>query len=39
MKQINTFTFDIERSGFDHKLITLDKQDDVWKIVTVQNPE
>jgi len=34
-----TFTFDIERSGFDHKLITLEKQEDVWKIVTVQNPE
>ncbi|MFE4242310.1 hypothetical protein [Peribacillus butanolivorans] len=33
------FTFDIERSGFDHKLITLDKQEDVWKIVTVQESE
>ena len=34
-----TFTFDIERSGFDHKLITLEKQEDVWKIITVQDPE
>jgi ABC-type phosphate/phosphonate transport system substrate-binding protein len=33
------FIFDIERSGFDHKLITLDKQDDNWRIVTVQDPE
>ncbi|MDQ7860990.1 hypothetical protein RCO48_08130 [Peribacillus frigoritolerans] len=33
------FTFDIERSGFDHKLITLDKQEEVWKIVAVQDPE
>ena len=33
------FIFDIERSGFDHKLITLEKQDDIWKIVTVQDPE
>ncbi|MCO0599133.1 hypothetical protein NGI46_17115 [Peribacillus butanolivorans] len=33
------FTFDIERSGFDHKLITLDKQEDVWKIVTIQESE
>ena len=33
------FIFDIERSGFDHKLITLEKQEGVWKIVTVQDPE
>jgi hypothetical protein len=33
-----TFTFDIERSGFDHKIITLKKQDGLWKIVTVQDP-
>jgi hypothetical protein len=34
-----SYTFDIERSGFDHKLITLEKQEGVWKIVTVQDPE
>lgn len=34
-----TFTFDIERSGFDHKLITLEKQEGVWKLINVQDPE
>lgn len=34
-----TFTFDVERSGFDHKLITLEKQEDTWKIVKVEDPE
>lgn len=34
-----SFTFDIERSGFDHKLITLEKQEDKWKIVKVADPE
>jgi len=34
-----TFTFDIERNGSDYKLITLEKQEDVWKIITVQDPE
>jgi hypothetical protein len=34
-----TFTFDVERSGFDHKLITLEKQEDKWKIVKVEDPE
>jgi hypothetical protein len=32
-----TFTFDIERSGFDHKLITLEQQDNTWKIVKVED--
>jgi hypothetical protein len=35
----NSFTFDIERSGFDHKLITLEKQEDKWKIVKIADPE
>jgi hypothetical protein len=34
-----TFTFDIERSGFEHKLITFEKQEDTWKIVKVEDPE
>ncbi|MCQ6281829.1 hypothetical protein [Bacillus sp. EB600] len=34
-----TFTFDIERSGIDHKLITLEKQDNTWKIVKVEDPK
>lgn len=33
-----SFTFDIERSGFDHKLITLEKQEDKWKIVKIADP-
>ncbi|MED2974177.1 hypothetical protein P4361_18265 [Fictibacillus sp. B-59209] len=34
-----TFTFDIERSGFDHKAITTEKQEDTWKIVQVKDSE
>jgi len=34
-----SFTFDIERSGFDHKLITLEKQEEKWKIVKIADPE
>ena len=34
-----SFTFDIERSGFDHKLITLEKQEEKWKIVKIEDPE
>jgi PBP1b-binding outer membrane lipoprotein LpoB len=34
-----TFTFNIERSGFEHKLITFEKQEDTWKIVKVEDPE
>lgn len=34
-----TFTFNIERSDFDHKLITLEKQEGVWKIVKVKKAE
>ncbi|QIZ08412.1 hypothetical protein HFZ78_18230 [Priestia megaterium] len=33
------FTFDIERYEIDHKLITLEKQEDVWKIVKVEDPK
>jgi hypothetical protein len=39
LESAKTFTFDIERSGFDHKLITLEKQEDTWKIVKVEDPE
>ncbi|MDN4075494.1 hypothetical protein [Fictibacillus terranigra] len=38
-KDDETFTFDIERSGFDHKAITTEKQDDTWKIVQVNDSE
>lgn len=34
-----TFTFNIERNDFDHKLITLEKQEGVWKIVKVKKAE
>jgi hypothetical protein len=34
-----TFTFDLERSGIDHKLITLEKQENKWKIVKIADPE
>ena len=34
-----TFTFDIERLDVDHTLVTLEKQEGVWKITTVQDPE
>ncbi|SMQ86577.1 hypothetical protein SAMN05444673_6568 [Bacillus sp. OV166] len=33
------FTFDMERYEIDHKLITLEKQEHVWKIVRVEDPE
>lgn len=33
------FTFDLERYEIDHKLITLEKQEDVWRIVGVEDPE
>jgi hypothetical protein len=39
LESSKTFTFDIERSGFDHKLITLEKKEDTWKIVKVEDPE
>jgi hypothetical protein len=38
-KSEQTFTFDVERSGFDHKLITLEKQKDTWKIVKIVDPQ
>lgn len=38
-KENETFTFDIERSGFDHKAITTEKQKDTWKIVQVNDSE
>lgn len=34
-----TFTFDIERYDIDHKLITLTKQEETWKITKVSDPE
>ncbi|WP_448160767.1 hypothetical protein [Bacillus cereus] len=34
-----TFTFNIERSDFDHKLIPLEKQEGLWKIVKVKKAE
>ncbi|MGM0878102.1 MAG: hypothetical protein ACQEWV_26155 [Bacillota bacterium] len=34
-----TFTYDIERSGFDHTLITLEKQQDEWKVTKVKNAQ
>ncbi|MBT2733996.1 MULTISPECIES: hypothetical protein [unclassified Bacillus (in: firmicutes)] len=33
------FTFDMERYEIDHKLITLEKQEGVWKIVKVEDPK
>lgn len=33
------FIFDMERYEIDHKLITLEKQEDVWKIVKVEDPK
>jgi hypothetical protein len=33
------FTFDMERYEIDHNLITLEKQEDGWKIVKVEDPE
>ncbi|MCQ6267829.1 hypothetical protein M1K46_19565 [Fictibacillus sp. WQ 8-8] len=38
-KEDETFTFDIKRSGFDHKAITTEKQEDTWKIVQVKDSE
>ncbi|MCM2534656.1 hypothetical protein NDK43_22785 [Neobacillus pocheonensis] len=38
-KAKQTFTFDVERSGFTHKLITLEKQKDTWKIAKIVDPE
>lgn len=34
-----TFIFDLERSGFDHKLFTLEKQGAAWKIIKVEDPK
>jgi hypothetical protein len=34
-----TFTYDIERSGFDHTLITLEKQEGDWKVTKVKNAQ
>lgn len=33
------FTFDLERYEIDHKLIILEKQEDTWKIVKVEDPK
>jgi hypothetical protein len=38
-KTDKVFTFDLERYEVDHKLITLEKQEDTWKIVKVEDPE
>ncbi|MCM3570610.1 hypothetical protein [Neobacillus mesonae] len=35
-KEKSIFTFDVERSGFDRNLITLEKQEGVWKITKVK---
>ncbi|MDQ6600893.1 hypothetical protein [Bacillus salipaludis] len=34
-----TFTFDIERSGFDRKLVTLKQEESSWKIFKIENPK
>ncbi|MGM0879129.1 MAG: hypothetical protein ACQEWV_31950 [Bacillota bacterium] len=36
---VKTFTYDIERSGFDHTLITLEKQEGDWKVTKVKNAQ
>ncbi|MGE7907625.1 hypothetical protein ACQKNS_25015 [Peribacillus sp. NPDC094092] len=33
------YVFDMERFEIDHTLITLKREEGIWKIITVQNPE